>query len=84
MAISIEMIDLMFGIGIPIGLTLLFSALSDFDETSLVVYFCLFMGISLYGDLIELWMFVASFILMVMVIGYKLLSKGKGNGGGGI
>jgi len=74
-----SIVDLLFGIGMSIGLALFITSLFDgLDFEVLVVYFCWFMAIALYGGLVEFWMFLASFILMVFVIGFKLMDNNKG------
>lgn len=77
MSMVSTIVDLFFGLGIAVGLALFIASLmsDNIGYEVLTIYFCYFMAICLYGDLVEFWMFLSSFILMILVIGYKLTNN---------
>lgn len=64
-------VNIVFGIAIPLGLAFILCSLTDFDYLSLSVYLTMFMGISFYCNLIEFWMYMISFILMIILLIFK-------------
>lgn len=78
-------IEYALGIFIPFGTAILLCSLIEFDEIVFLSYFTFFMGITLYGDLIELWMFITTFVIFLLVLGFRFYSnQNNGNNGGNI
>ena len=65
------LIDAMFGLVIAFSLALVLSSLNDFDYVIITAYFTFLMSIMLFGGLIEFWMFILAFILLVVVVVLK-------------
>ena len=67
------------GLGLAFGLALIFTVLTSQDFNTFLVWITIFIGFTVWGGLLPLWVLIVCIILLVIVIYLEIKDKGSMN-----
>ena len=80
--VKIGVYDWTIGIGLSVGLALVFTAISFKSSKAFLLYLTIFSAIMVYAGMLELWMLIAEIIVVIVVL-YMTYKKPVIISGGG-